>query len=170
MQKLITRKSDNLPLDWGNSVEYGAQGVRAVGRFDNPARLGPWTEGLTAKDVTITDVANDYGSAVNPPAPVYKQLSTGEFLDHCFRSLGAFVAPGGGAQAQFLAGMTRYGEIMTSIRASTEPLDVAANDRFNGAMSAGAWLRDVASQFFQIVSGFFKAGESDAILNGWPQE
>lgn len=68
--RLATRNKDSNPLDFGLAIVFDAtHGMRAEGRADSKEYRGPWFDGVTAHDVTLSDVADDY-AIPGPPAPV----------------------------------------------------------------------------------------------------
>lgn len=108
--RLITRNADSTPLDWGTSIEFASHGVRAVGRADSPNYQGPWFEGLTYQDVTITTVSDDYESPAGVSPQTTKKpeiLSATAFNKLCAVALG-----GGVSDQQMMTGMAAFQKIM----------------------------------------------------------
>lgn len=80
-QKLATRNADSVPLDFGLNIVFDADGMHAAGRADSPNYRGATFEHLTAADVTLTDVADDYEIPGPVVTPTGRDLNKAEFLD-----------------------------------------------------------------------------------------
>ncbi len=91
---------------------------------------------------------------------VPKTLSKVAFMDLAYPLLGTG-----------LAGVQRYGEVLTQAKASTSPLVVAAMERY---AHASVFERDDVATFLDILVSDpgvdLTQGERDAIVNGWPDE
>jgi len=92
------------------------------------------------------------------PAPAI--LSKVAFMDMAYPLLGAG-----------LAGVQRYGEVLTQAKASAAPLVVAAMERYT---HASVFERDDVATFLDILVADpgvdLTSAERDAVVNGWPDE
>ena len=87
-------------------------------------------------------------------------LSKVAFMDMAYPLLGAG-----------LAGVQRYGEVLTQAKASAAPLVVAAMERYTHATD---FERDDVATFLDILVADpgvnLTSAERDAVVNGWPDE
>ncbi|WP_417449524.1 hypothetical protein [Kordiimonas sp.] len=87
-------------------------------------------------------------------------LSKVAFMDMAYPLLG-----------EGMAGVQRYGEVLTEAKASTSPLVVAAMERYT---HANDFERDDVATFLDILVSDpgigLSAMERDAVIGGWPDE
>lgn len=109
-----------------------------------------------ADPVPVSEIFDGDTEETSTPAT----LSKVAFMDMAYPLLGAG-----------LAGVQRYGEVLTQAKASAAPLVVAAMERYTHATE---FERDDVAAFLDILvadSGVdLTSAERDAVVGGWPDE
>lgn len=106
---------------------------------------------------------NGDGTFTNPEPPTqitYQTMEKIDFMDHVYACLG------GG-----LDGIAAFGAILMEARASTDPMVVAAMERY---ASANTFNRDESSVFLDILVAAsdvtFSQAQKDKIIADWPMD
>lgn len=105
---------------------------------------------------------------VNATVPAV--LNKAAFQRYAYVQLGALQLPNGSASQQMVAGITRYGQIILAIKASTDPATAAAYDAYTSNISFDF---PYVALFLATVgpspgSGITTSTENAAILGNWP--
>lgn len=144
--KLATLNADGRLLDFGVSFDFDpANGMRAIGRADNPKYVGAFFEKIKSGDVTLSDVPDNYALPGPAPAKQFISLSSSQFI----------------AMLVSVLGMARVDQLIAKSK-SVETLIVMASkiDRLSGnTPKAIQYLMTGANALTQV--------ELDAIDTAW---
>lgn len=90
--------------------------------------------------------------------------------EYAYGALGALAAPAGTPEQKITAGITRYGNILKTARASVDPGVIAALDQYDDAINFRKSKVEIFLSLLNADNEIVTDAELDAIIQGWPEE